>query len=114
MSLFSFLTTLEIRQELQAALKEKRRIAIELESDLLPIDVVKVGWGTVTYDLYDEDESTWLARHTLPILDIDGINHAHVHRTRCQLVGLEDEGLFDQEHRGSASAEVEFEPEDDE
>lgn len=112
--LFNLLTTWEIRLELISAMKEGRRIGIELGAELLPVDVRKVGLATVTYDLYDVDETTWLATHTLSILDIDGINHAHVERARNQLIGLEDEGYFQRERAAFAAGEVELYLEDDE
>lgn len=91
--MFEFLETLEMRGHLKAYQREDR-VVIAMLSDggIFSCRIVKVGWASVTVDVVDGgDETTWMARWTLPISMINSVNESSVSRMRHKLM-MEHDG----------------------
>lgn len=80
-------TTLELRAILKRYLKSERVLIIQINgSEPFFVKVNRLGWFTVTLDVLDTDEETWLATEIIPIRDILCINESSVERCRMQLI----------------------------
>ena len=80
-------TVLEMRKKLIGYHQTEKIIAMQVAScDPVFVKIKEVGWFTVTLDVLDADEETWLATEVVAIKDVFSINESSIQRARIRLM----------------------------
>ena len=76
-----------MRGKLKEYLKTEKVVAMQVGAcEPVFVRVKSLGWFTVTLDVLDTDEETWLATEVVSIKDIFSINESSIQRARVRLM----------------------------